>query len=275
MGVAAVRGDRAGRCNLRARVPRTRSRTSSCTWRAIRAWEGKPPVGVKIVIEGQEEVGGGAFATFPTVRPELFAADAMVIGDMGSVRPGVPTLTIALRGMLMAVTVEARTLAGPKHSGQFGGAAPDALLTLHPRPADDARRERRRRRGRPPARAVDGCLVHGRGVPVAVRDAPRACRSWGRAASASGSGRGRRSPSPVSTRSRSRPAVNAVVPFARAKVSGRIHPEQDPLEAQAALVRVTSRGFRPYGVALVAPRRRRPASGFAADTGGPGVRRRS
>src|SRR6476646_4760297 len=52
---------------------------------AIRAWEGKPPVGVKIVIEGQEEVGGGAFATFPTVRPELFAADAMVIGDMGSV----------------------------------------------------------------------------------------------------------------------------------------------------------------------------------------------
>ena len=96
---------------------------------AIRAWGGKPPVGIKVVIEGQEEVGGGAFATFPTIRPELFDADAMVIGDMGSVRPGVPTLTIALRGM-MAVTVEARTLAGPKHSGQFGGAAPDALLAL-------------------------------------------------------------------------------------------------------------------------------------------------
>jgi acetylornithine deacetylase/succinyl-diaminopimelate desuccinylase-like protein len=96
---------------------------------AIRAWEAKPPIGIKVVIEGQEEVGGGAFATFPTIRPELFAADAMVIGDMGSVRPGVPTLTIALRGM-MAVTVEARTLAGPKHSGQFGGAAPDALLAL-------------------------------------------------------------------------------------------------------------------------------------------------
>ena len=51
---------------------------------AIRAWEGKPPVGIKVVIEGQEEVGGGAFATFPTIRPELFAADAMVIGDMGA-----------------------------------------------------------------------------------------------------------------------------------------------------------------------------------------------
>ena len=53
----------------------------------------------------------------------------MVIGDMGSVRPGVPTLTLALRGMA-GVIVEVRTLAGPKHSGQFGGAAPDALLAL-------------------------------------------------------------------------------------------------------------------------------------------------
>ena len=53
----------------------------------------------------------------------------MVIADMGSVRPGVPTLTIALRGMAVVI-VEARTLAGPKHSGQFGGAAPDALLAL-------------------------------------------------------------------------------------------------------------------------------------------------
>ena len=65
---------------------------------ALRAWEGRPPVGIKIVIEGQEETGS-AFSTFPPTRPELFAADAMVIGDMGSIRPGVPTLTIGLRGM--------------------------------------------------------------------------------------------------------------------------------------------------------------------------------
>src|SRR5690242_3645071 len=95
---------------------------------ALRAWDGKPPVGIKVVIEGMEEVGS-AFSTYPPSHPELFAADAMVIGDMGSFRPGVPTLTVALRGMAM-VTVEARTLAGPKHSGQFGGAAPDALLAL-------------------------------------------------------------------------------------------------------------------------------------------------
>src|SRR5262249_21167618 len=95
---------------------------------ALRAWEGRPPVGIKVVIEGMEEVGS-AFSVFPPSRPELFTADAMVIGDMGSVRPGVPTLTVALRGMAM-LTVEARTLAGPKHSGQFGGAAPDALIAL-------------------------------------------------------------------------------------------------------------------------------------------------
>ena len=53
----------------------------------------------------------------------------MVIADMGSVRPGVPTLTVALRGMAMA-TIEVTTLKGAKHSGQFGGAAPDALLVV-------------------------------------------------------------------------------------------------------------------------------------------------
>ena len=73
---------------------------------ALRAWEGRPPVGIKLVIEGQEEVGS-ALSTYPQSRPELFAADAMVIADMGSVRPGVPTLTVALRGMAMA-TVEVR-----------------------------------------------------------------------------------------------------------------------------------------------------------------------
>src|SRR5580765_3577734 len=51
---------------------------------ALRAWDGRPPVGIRIVIEGMEEVGS-AFSTYPPTHPELFAADAMVIGDMGSV----------------------------------------------------------------------------------------------------------------------------------------------------------------------------------------------
>src|SRR4051794_4457012 len=96
---------------------------------ALRAWDGRPPVGIRVVIEGQEEIGGGALTTYPPTAPKQFAADAMVIGDMGSVRPGVPTLTVALRGMA-SVIVEVTTLASGKHSGQYGGAAPDALLTL-------------------------------------------------------------------------------------------------------------------------------------------------
>lgn len=83
---------------------------------ALRAWEGRPPVGIKLVIEGQEEVGS-ALNTYPPAHPELFRADAMLIADMGSVRPGLPTLTVALRGTAMP-TIEVETLVGPKHSGQ-------------------------------------------------------------------------------------------------------------------------------------------------------------
>ena len=83
---------------------------------ALRAWGGRPPVGVKVVVEGQEEVGGGAFTTYPQQDPDRFAADVMLIADLGNVRPGSPTLTVALRGMANVV-VEVRTLASAKHSG--------------------------------------------------------------------------------------------------------------------------------------------------------------
>ena len=232
---------------------------------AIRAWDGKLPVGIKVVIEGQEEVGGGAFSTFPTIRPELFDADAMVIGDMGSVRPGVPTLTIALRGM-MAVTVEARTLAGPKHSGQFGGAAPDALLaliralgTMHDDNGDVAVEGLRREPWTGASytdeefRTLSEVLP---GVPF-LGTGELGERIWsGPALTVTGV-----DALPVDA------AVNAVVPFARAKVSGRIHPQQDPLEAQTALVRHFE-SLRPYGVSLVV-HTAETGSGFAADTAGP------
>ena len=66
---------------------------------ALRAWDGRPPVGIRLCIEGYEEIGSGALLGFPADDPELFRADAMVIGDMGSIAPGTPTLTTALRGM--------------------------------------------------------------------------------------------------------------------------------------------------------------------------------
>src|SRR5262245_66663199 len=54
---------------------------------ALRAWGGKPPVGIKVVIEGMEEVGS-ALNQYPMLNPEQFRADAMLITDAGSLRPG-------------------------------------------------------------------------------------------------------------------------------------------------------------------------------------------
>src|SRR5262245_9280579 len=96
---------------------------------ALRAWDGKPPVGVKIVIEGQEEVGSPLEEGYPSEHPEIFSADAILVADSGSIRAGQPSLTVSLRGDAR-ITVEARTLASNKHSGQYGGAAPDALVVL-------------------------------------------------------------------------------------------------------------------------------------------------
>jgi acetylornithine deacetylase/succinyl-diaminopimelate desuccinylase-like protein len=96
---------------------------------ALRAWDGKPPVGVKIVIEGQEEVGSPLEDGYPSDHPDIFRADAILVADSGSIRAGQPSLTVSLRGDARVV-VEARTLASNKHSGQYGGAAPDALIAL-------------------------------------------------------------------------------------------------------------------------------------------------
>jgi len=232
---------------------------------ALRAWDGKPPVGIKVVIEGQEEVGGGAFGTYPTNDPGLFAADAMVIGDMGSIRPGVPTLTTALRGMAM-VTIEARTLAGPKHSGQFGGAAPDALLavlralaSLHDEHGDLAVPGLRREAWSGASYTDEEFRELAEILPVVpfLGSGSVAERIWsGPAATVTG----------IDVLSVDA-AVNAVVPHARAKVSLRVHPEQDPVEAQAALI-AHLEGLRPFGVSLTVEGAG-TGSGFAATTTGP------
>ena len=231
---------------------------------ALRAWEGRPPVGIKVVIEGMEEVGS-AFSVFPPSRPELFAADAMVIGDMGSFRPGVPTLTVALRGMAM-VTVEVRTLAGPKHSGQFGGAAPDALLallhavaTLHDEHGDVTVPGLRREEWTGASYSDEEFRELAEIEPEVPFFGTGGLgeRIWtGPAVTVTGI-----DVLPVDK------AVNAVVPYARAKLSLRVHPEQDPAEAQAALISYLE-GLHPFGVSLTV-HAAETGKGFAAATSGP------
>ncbi|MFF0223110.1 dipeptidase [Streptomyces sp. NPDC004629] len=96
--------------------------------RALRA-NGGVPVTVKVIAEGSEEQGTGGLERYAEQHPELLAADAVVIGDTGNFRVGLPTVTSTLRGMTL-VRVQVDTLEGNLHSGQFGGAAPDALAAL-------------------------------------------------------------------------------------------------------------------------------------------------
>jgi acetylornithine deacetylase/succinyl-diaminopimelate desuccinylase-like protein len=232
---------------------------------ALRVWDGRPPVGMKFVFEGLEEVGSGGFVTYALEHPEAFEADAMIIADMGSVEPGIPTLTIALRGMAN-VTVEVRTLASAKHSGQYGGAAPDALLalvralsTLHDEHGDVAVKGLRREEwtgGGPSeqefrdlAEVVDGQPLVGTGS--------LGSRVWsGPAITVIGID----APSVDS-------ALNAVQPYARAKLNVRVHPRQDAAEAQAVVVRHLAEAM-PYGITLsVEPGP--TGNGFAADTSSP------
>ncbi|MEU9588869.1 dipeptidase [Streptomyces sp. NPDC048219] len=96
--------------------------------RALKA-NGGVPVHVKVIAEGSEEQGTGGLERYAEAHPELLAADAVVIGDAGNFRVGLPTVTSTLRGMTL-LRVKVDTLEGNLHSGQFGGAAPDALGAL-------------------------------------------------------------------------------------------------------------------------------------------------
>ncbi|WP_392970660.1 dipeptidase [Streptomyces sp. LN245] len=96
--------------------------------RALKA-NGGVPVHVKVIVEGSEEQGTGGLERYAEEHPELLTADTIVIGDAGNFRAGLPTVTATLRGMTL-VRVQVDTLEGNLHSGQFGGAAPDALAAL-------------------------------------------------------------------------------------------------------------------------------------------------
>jgi acetylornithine deacetylase/succinyl-diaminopimelate desuccinylase-like protein len=229
---------------------------------ALRAWEGKPPVGVKILIEGQEEVGS------PLETPsrlEQFRADALLIADGGNIRPGEPSLTISIRGDA-AVTVEVRTLAGAKHSGQYGGAAPDALVvllhalaSLHDERGDVAVAGLRREEWtgvtdtdeefRELAEVEPGLPLFGTGGLGE--------RIWtGPAITVTG----------IDVASVDE-ATNAVQAHARAKLNIRIHPEQDAAEAQAAVIQHLE-AQRPFGIPLQV-QAGDTGDGFRSKTSGP------
>lgn len=214
----------------------------------LRAFDGKPPVGVKFFFEGEEEVGSSHLEDFLDKYSDQLRSDVIVIADAGTWRVGVPAITTSLRG-ITACVVEVRTLGSAVHSGQFGGAFPDAittlcrlLATLHDEggnvvvpglvafesdPLDLTEDEVRQQAG-----AVAGLKSIGDGgwtsrmwskpaISVLAIDAPRISE-----------------------------AINQLVPVAAAKVSMRLAPGQDGKAAEEALRRHLEANV-PWGAELV------------------------
>ncbi len=232
---------------------------------AVRAHNGKPPVGVKVFIEGEEEIGSANLVAFLEAYGDLLASDVIVIADAGNWRVGVPSLTVSLRGLVDCV-VEVRTLENAVHSGMFGGVFPDALTvlsrllaTLHdgagnvavegvhigPEAGLDLTEEE--------VRVQAGALP---GVQI-IGDGSLEAKTWSRP---SVSILGIDAP-PVEG------AVNAIIPSARAKVSMRLAPGDDPARAMESLVKHLESNVE-WG-AQVEVTRGSSGDAFELDTSGP------
>ena len=96
---------------------------------ALRAYGGKPPCGVALFIEGEEESGSTHLMDYLTAERATLACDAVIIADSANWRIGQPAITTTLRGNAL-LTLEVRVADHAVHSGAFGGAVPDALMAL-------------------------------------------------------------------------------------------------------------------------------------------------
>jgi acetylornithine deacetylase/succinyl-diaminopimelate desuccinylase-like protein len=96
---------------------------------AFRAHAGRPPVGVTVFVEGEEESGSPSLGRLLAAHRDALAADVIVIADSDNWSVEVPALTVSLRGLADCV-VEVATLDHGLHSGLWGGVVPDALSVL-------------------------------------------------------------------------------------------------------------------------------------------------
>ena len=100
---------------------------------AIAAWlkgEGTLPVNVKMLVEGEEEIGSANLLGFFKTHRDRLLADVIVVCDTENVGPGTPSVTYSLRG-LVSFLVEVQTARAPSHSGFVGGALADAAVALN------------------------------------------------------------------------------------------------------------------------------------------------
>lgn len=96
---------------------------------ALRAHGGRPPVGVTVFVEDEEESGSPSLGRLLAAHRDTLAAEVIVIADSDNWGVDTPALTVSLRGLVDCV-VEVATLDHGLHSGLWGGVVPDALSVL-------------------------------------------------------------------------------------------------------------------------------------------------
>ena len=87
------------------------------------------PLNVRVLLEGEEEVGGEGIAKFVASKPPELKADFALVSDTELFAPGLPTLCVGLRGMIYT-ELEVRGAKTDLHSGMYGGAAPNPFVSL-------------------------------------------------------------------------------------------------------------------------------------------------
>ena len=232
---------------------------------ALRALGPDLPVGVAVLVEGEEEIGSPSLPALLAEHRAELTADVIVVADSTNWRVGVPALTTTLRGGVSAV-VEVRVLEHPVHNGVFGGAVPDALTvlarllsTLHD-DAGDVAVPGLSRGTADPLDLTDEALGADAGLLDGVRlvgTGPLTTRLW-------------RAPA-VSVVGIDAPPVDGssmvLVPRARARIALRISPTDDAGAARDALVAHLERSA-PWG-AQVTVTAGTPVAPFTAATSGP------
>ncbi|MGH3275069.1 MAG: M20/M25/M40 family metallo-hydrolase [Streptosporangiaceae bacterium] len=233
---------------------------------ALRSVDPLCDVNVKVIVEGEEEASSPHLAAFLAEHAELLKADVIVVCDGGNWKTGVPSIGTSTRGIVDCI-IEVRVLNSAVHSGGYGGPLADAfislshaLASLHDPDGDVA---------------VAG-LVHGK-VPeldisperfAALSGARPGCHLLGRGT--------------IAQRLWEKPAINVlgidgpriaesgnrIVEVARARVSLRLAPGDDPDRAMRLLTSHLS-SHVPWG-GEVSVREGARAKPYLAKTGGPG-----
>ncbi|WP_047488882.1 dipeptidase [Terriglobus sp. TAA 43] len=103
-------------------------------WMQVKALEallksGSLPVNVRVLAEGEEEVGGEGIAEYLRAHPEEVKCDVALVCDTELFAPDLPTLCVGLRGMIYT-EIEVRGAKTDLHSGMYGGAAPNPFVAL-------------------------------------------------------------------------------------------------------------------------------------------------